>query len=182
MPPCHGGDRGFESHLDRQYRKAFRKELFLCNSEECAGGDRIMNVTFQTNGNEQDDRAVRVAVFMEEQGFEEEFDAIDSIAVHVTLYVDEELAGCARMYRDANNPFCVHFGRIALFKKYRGLGLGKCLVEKLESLAKESGYQEIELSAQHRLLRFYEQMGYETFGKIVYDEGVAHINMRKSIL
>ena len=46
-----------------------------------------------------DDAAlVRRAVFMDEQGYESEFDAIDEAqtCIHVTLYVDGELTGCSR--------------------------------------------------------------------------------------
>ena len=48
-----------------------------------------------------DDAAlVRRAVFMDEQGYENEFDAIDEApsCIHVTLYVDGELAGCSRVF------------------------------------------------------------------------------------
>ena len=38
--------------------------------------------------------------FMDEQGYENEFDAIDEDpnCIHVTLYVDGELAGCSRVF------------------------------------------------------------------------------------
>ena len=48
-----------------------------------------------------DDAAlVRRVVFMDEQGYENEFDAIDEDpnCIHVTLYVDGELAGCSRVF------------------------------------------------------------------------------------
>lgn len=48
-----------------------------------------------------DDAAlVRRVVFMDEQGYENEFDAIDEDpnCIHVTLYVDGELAGCSRAF------------------------------------------------------------------------------------
>ena len=48
-----------------------------------------------------DDAAlVRRAVFMDEQGYESEFDAIDEAqtCIHVTLYVDGELTGCSRVF------------------------------------------------------------------------------------
>lgn len=48
-----------------------------------------------------DDAAlVRRVVFMDEQGYENEFDAIDEDpnCIHVTLYVDDELAGCSRVF------------------------------------------------------------------------------------
>ena len=48
-----------------------------------------------------DDAAlVRRVVFMDEQGYENEFDAIDEDpnCIHVTLYVGGELAGCSRVF------------------------------------------------------------------------------------
>lgn len=51
-----------------------------------------------------DDAAlVRRVVFMDEQGYENEFDQIDeaSDCIHVTLYVDGQLAGCSRVFPEA---------------------------------------------------------------------------------
>lgn len=48
-----------------------------------------------------DDAAlVRRVVFIDEQGYENEFDTIDEDpnCIHVTLYVDGELAGCSRVF------------------------------------------------------------------------------------
>ncbi|TCR83789.1 hypothetical protein [Rhizobium sp. BK376] len=44
--------------------------------------------------------AVRRAVFIDEQGYENEFDGIDDnpSCVHATLYVDDELVGCSRVF------------------------------------------------------------------------------------
>ena len=44
--------------------------------------------------------AVRRAVFMEEQGYENEFEPIDEdpSCIHVVLYAGKELAGCARVF------------------------------------------------------------------------------------
>ena len=43
---------------------------------------------------------VRKRVFMDEQGYENEFDQIDDDprCIHVTLYVDGEVAGCSRVF------------------------------------------------------------------------------------
>lgn len=41
---------------------------------------------------------VRKAVFMDEQGFQNEFDETDSTAYHLELRVDGPAAGCARIY------------------------------------------------------------------------------------
>ena len=57
-------------------------------------------------GNFADARIVRTRVFMEEQGFANEFDSLDAhpATLHVTLYDAEgALAGCARLTEPA---FC----------------------------------------------------------------------------
>ena len=48
----------------------------------------------------EDAALVRRAVFVDEQGYEIEFDQIDeaSSCIHVTLYVDGQLAGCSRVF------------------------------------------------------------------------------------
>ena len=55
-------------------------------------------IEIKTKDNEQDYRYVRIEVFMKEQGFQNEFDEIDATAVHITVYVDGTLAGCARCF------------------------------------------------------------------------------------
>ena len=55
-------------------------------------------IQIKIKDNEQDYRAVRIEVFMKEQGFQNEFDEIDAVATHLTVYVDGELAGCARCF------------------------------------------------------------------------------------
>lgn len=58
-----------------------------------------MDIRIET-GDFEDAAAVRRAVFMDEQGYENEFDDIDTDAacIHVTLYADDELAGCSRVF------------------------------------------------------------------------------------
>ena len=48
----------------------------------------------------EDAALVRRAVFMDEQGYENEFDQIDEDpgCIHVTLYVDGQLTGCSRVF------------------------------------------------------------------------------------
>lgn len=41
--------------------------------------------------NSPDARAIRQSVFVEEQGFEYEFDDIDEIALHLVLYDENEI-------------------------------------------------------------------------------------------
>ena len=48
----------------------------------------------------QDAMCIREKVFMEEQGFCQEFDEIDEIALHGLLYEDETAVATARLYFD----------------------------------------------------------------------------------
>lgn len=84
-----------------------------------------------------DAKIVRQEVFVEEQGFMMEFDEIDNHAIHVTLYLDKVLAGCARMYADIEKDV-MRIGRIALRKPYRKQGFGKVLVESCEAYGKKT--------------------------------------------
>lgn len=56
---------------------------------------------------------------------------------------------------------------IALYKKYTGMGFGKIMIEKLCSIAKEKGFEQIELevvSDNKNAISLYKKMGFEIFG------------------
>lgn len=123
---------------------------------------------------------IRKAVFMEEQGFENEFDSVDTYAFHAVLFTDENIpAACGRLY--SNDGKCFIIGRIAVLKPFRGKGLGERIVKALENKARELGGHETELSAQVRAMGFYEKLGYFPFGEEYLDEYCPHISMRKKL-
>ena len=51
----------------------------------------------------EDAKMIRQKVFVEEQGFENEFDDIDQRSLHLVVYQDNEPIGCARMYPEREN-------------------------------------------------------------------------------
>ena len=129
----------------------------------------------RNKNNFEDAKKIREQVFMIEQGFENEFDAIDSKAIHITAYQDGKPIGCARTFC-LDNPKEVHIGRLAVLKPYRKQGIGRILV-----LACEQQYEKVDfvLSAQCRVQKFYESLGYEPRGDVYLDETVPHIEMIK---
>ena len=62
---------------------------------------------------------IRKTVFVEEQGFQDEFDKIDSYARHLVLFDGENPIAVCRFFRnEETGDFTV--GRIAVLKEYRG--------------------------------------------------------------
>lgn len=149
--------------------------------------------------------AVRRAVFMEEQGYENEFEAIDDDAacIHVVLYVDGELAGCARVFPgelervlnptapqppacaldgDARPGQTYLLGRVAVLPAFRRRGLARELVAACEDAARKAGALLIKLHAQEYIRALYAAAGYEQISEVDYeDEGQPHLWMVKRL-
>lgn len=121
---------------------------------------------------------IRRTVFIEEQGFRDEFDKLDGIAEHIVIY-DAVPVGNCRVYTENGEDYIL--GRLAVIKDFRGKGAGKALVEKAEGIALRKGGKSITLHSQCRAKEFYEKLGYTVFGEIDDDEGVPHVWMKKFI-
>ncbi|MBD5139342.1 MAG: GNAT family N-acetyltransferase [Ruminococcus sp.] len=122
-------------------------------------------------------KLIRTEVFMEEQGFKNEFDEDDSRCVHAVILSDGKPAATGRMF-PPENGVCV-IGRIAARKIFRGKNLGAKTVLLLEEKARELGAEKIALSAQCRVQGFYEKLGYTASGEVYSDEYCPHIHMEK---
>ena len=121
---------------------------------------------------------IRTEVFIDEQGFKDEFDETDKICSHIVLYDNETPVATCR-YFEENGVY--HIGRVAVIKKYRGLHLGNEIMQIAEAeILKENGKQ-IEVSAQVRIKDFYNKLGYKEFGDVYFDEYCEHIAMKKEL-
>lgn len=59
-------------------------------------------ITFKMNygtENFEDEKHIREIVFIDEQGFENEFDNTDKTAYHVVAYENEKAVACARFFK-----------------------------------------------------------------------------------
>lgn len=120
---------------------------------------------------------IRKTVFMDEQGFFDEFDDIDSVALHAVVYDGDKPIGCGRVFLENGNA---HLGRIAVLLEYRKMGVGRILMQALEQAARKNlEFSHFELSAQKRAIGFYKSVGYEEIGEFYLDEGYPHITMIK---
>lgn len=127
-----------------------------------------------------DAKIIREKVFMQEQGFENEFDDIDERSIHVVVYDNAKPIGTGRMYAgDGDGQMII--GRIAVLPEYRNHHLGKGIMEALENKAIADQKSELLLSAQCVARGFYERLGYKTIGEVYLDEHCEHIDMVKKI-
>ena len=76
--------------------------------------------------NNADASLIRQQVFVEEQGFVNEFDDIDHEAYHAVIYTGGYPIATGRLF-DENGE--AHIGRICVRKAYRGRDLGRMIVE-----------------------------------------------------
>lgn len=127
-------------------------------------------------------RAVREAVFVEEQGIarEDEWDAADAEAWHVVVRnrLDQPLA-TGRLLPAHDGV--AHVGRMAVLRPLRGSGLGAQVLAGLEQQARQRGDRVIVLSAQRHAEDFYRRLGYQAEGEPYEEVGIAHIAMRKRL-
>ena len=124
-------------------------------------------------------RDVRITVFVEEQGFEEEFDTIDNRAHHALLTIGTEPIGTGRVFIEEGTTW--HIGRLAVAKAYRGQGQGAKILAYLEDIARQHGATETILGAQCRAQEFYVLQGYQPYGEVFYEEDCPHVMMKKGL-
>ena len=124
---------------------------------------------------------IRIKVFIEEQGFENEFDRIDAEAVHILMRDENSIpVATCRVFWD-NNMNSHVLGRLAVLKECRGRGLGSDVVREAFEYVKKSGGQRLMLHSQCRAAVFYEKLGFDSFGEVELDEGCPHIWMKKEL-
>jgi len=115
---------------------------------------------------------LRIKVFVEEQSIPIylEQDGRDSVSKHVAAFVDEEVVACGRL-SPAKDPKLGILSRIAVDPGNRRKGLGRKIVEGIETLAQDMGYEKLQLKPHAYLLAFYEGMGYKKVDETIESVG-----------
>lgn len=124
--------------------------------------------------------AVRIEVFVEEQGFCDEQDEIDGVATHFVMLDGEQPIATCRIFPEENgNGYLL--GRLAVRKNYRGHGLGRELLNAVEAHVRGLGKTRLSLHSQYHAKGFYEACGYVAYGDVEDEQGCPHIWMTKSM-
>lgn len=120
-------------------------------------------------------RAIRTAVFVEEQGVSEaeEYDGHEDEAAHYLAYRGEEPVGVAR-WRITDSG--VKFERLASLKAHRGCGVASALLLRMLADTDDLGRTRY-MHAQVASRGFYERRGFVAQGEPFREAGIPHVRM-----
>ena len=71
--------------------------------------------------------------------------------------------------------------QMAVIDELRGKGIGRELVQKVETELKKINFTSIELNARMYAKVFYEKLGYTTSGNTFTEVGISHVKMVKEL-
>ena len=123
-------------------------------------------------------QAVRRVVFVEEQGIPEnlEWDGVDGDCRHVlALARDEDIIATGRLMTDGR------IGRMAVLRAWRGRGVGRELLARLQQQALKDGLQQVYVHAQLEVAGFYRSAGFVDIGVPFVVADIAHVEMKKML-
>lgn len=121
---------------------------------------------------------IRTMVFVDEQGFVDEFDDIDGVAVHFVAFDGDKPVGTCRIFtQDGGNTYVL--GRLCVLKEHRSRGVGTQLLATAEQVVRERGGKVLTLHSQCHAQPFYEVQGYAAYGDVENEQGSPHIWMKK---
>lgn len=97
---------------------------------------------------------------------------------HLLAHQDDQLVGYLRVVKPGKQYEGPEIGRVLTAEKIRREGAGKILTkEAIEFCAAKYPGQEVSISAQHRLLNFYQNFGFIDQGEVYLEDDIDHIKM-----
>lgn len=105
----------------------------------------------------------------------------ENACIHaMVLAVSGEITGVARL--QFNSPTTAQIRFVAVANEAQGKGVGKMLMDYLESIAKEEGATEVILDARDNAVPFYTKLNYQITEKtyLLFGE-IQHYRMRKML-
>jgi YbgC/YbaW family acyl-CoA thioester hydrolase len=127
----------------------------------------------------EDARAVRTAVFVEEQRIPKdlEHDAADLSAVHAVARNRLGQPVATGRLIPTGTPGVSQVGRLAVNRVLRGGALGTQVLQALTDAARARGDREVMLHAQRSAIGFYDRLGWKRRGEAFEEAGIPHQEM-----
>lgn len=125
--------------------------------------------------------ALRAEVFVVEQHCPyQDPDSKDFQCYHLTMESGEALVAYARLVPPGVSYPEAAIGRVVTSSLVRGKGWGKALMEvAIEQTMKQFQVEEICISAQSYLLKFYTELGFVQEGEEYLEDDIPHWKMRR---
>ena len=125
---------------------------------------------------------LRSEVFVVEQDcVYQDIDGKDKDAVHILGYSDGKLVAYTRCFEPGKYFEKASIGRVIVRENYRKFGYGHEIMEaSIQEIEKRFKTDNIKLSAQQYLTRFYESHGFKQHGEGYLEDGIPHIAMIKN--
>lgn len=127
------------------------------------------------------ERIIRQKVFVEEQGYENEFDDIDAApgTCHILALLEGVPVGCCRVFPEG--PGRWRIGRVAVLRDFRRRGIASALLKEAEDFLRAQGAGSVLVGAQCTAAELYRRSGYVVCGSVFYDEKTPHVPMIKNL-
>ena len=125
---------------------------------------------------------LRVDVFVVEQNCPyPELDGKDFGALHLRLLGDGELLAAARIFAPSQEEPEARIGRVVVSPARRGARLGDAVMREAIALCERSfAGIAIAISAQSHLAGFYASHGFEIVSGEYLEDGIPHVDMRRT--
>ena len=122
---------------------------------------------------------VRCDVFVVEQDCAyPDIDGNDPKATHLYVEQDGRVAACCRVLPKGVTFPTFAIGRLVTHPDFRGRGLARKLMKRaMAYILDEKGEQEVMISAQKYLARFYAGLGFSVVSDEYIEDGISHLDM-----
>lgn len=123
---------------------------------------------------------LRSEVFVIEQNCNyQDMDDKDKVALHVMSFDGLELVAYARILAPGISYKEASIGRVIVNKNFRGKDCGRELMKVcIDKTLSQFKVNQIVISAQYYLLKFYRELGFVEEGDIYPEDDIPHIKMR----
>ncbi|SIQ03273.1 GNAT family N-acetyltransferase [Maribacter ulvicola] len=122
---------------------------------------------------------LRSQIFVVEQDcVYQDLDGKDDKAIHVIGYKNNTVVAYTRIFKPGYYFDQASIGRVAVHEAYRKFGYGKIIMQaSIKAVEEHFNENEIKISAQKYLIKFYTALGFKAIGNEYLEDGIPHIAM-----
>lgn len=92
---------------------------------------------------------------------------------------DKEMIGCCVLTPKEGHT--LQLRQMAVKRNLHHTGIGTAIIQFAEKFAKEKEYKKIVMHARNGVIPFYKKCGYEVYGALFTEVGIAHQTMMKTL-